>query len=69
MCQSELEQWLFKVCDIGEKFGEEDGDAPDALAVDRYLDGLVSSYFDRGDDNTIVALGAVFLELDAMESV
>ena len=59
---------LFSVCDFGEEFGEEDGDAPEALSVDSYPDGLVSSYFDRDDDNAVVDLGAVFLALDEEES-
>jgi len=59
---------LFSVCDFGEEFGEEDRDAPEVLSVDSHPDGLVSSYFDREDDNAIVDLGAVFLALDEKES-
>ncbi|KAL9975411.1 hypothetical protein ACROYT_G012571 [Oculina patagonica] len=54
---------LFSVCDIGEEF-EEDGDAPEALSVDRYPDGLTSSYFDMDDVVDVVDLGSVFLALD-----
>jgi len=59
---------LVSVCDFGEEFGEEDGDAPEVLSVDSYPDGLVLSYFDSEDDDAIVHLGAVFLALDEKES-
>ena len=59
---------FFKVSDLGAEFGEGDGDASEILLVDSYSDGLVSSYFEREDDNKFVDLGAVFLNLDEGEN-
>lgn len=59
---------LFKVSDIGEVFGEEDADAPEALPVDSYPDGLVASYFEKEGDKIFVDLGEVFLDLDESEN-
>ena len=64
----QLDRALFKVGDIGEDFGEEDGDAPEVLPVDTYPDGLVSSYFEKEGDELMVDLGTVFLELDNSEN-
>ena len=59
---------MFSVCDFGDEFGEEDAGAPEELPVDAYPDGLVSSYFDRENDNAVVDLGSVFLALEEKES-
>ena len=64
----QLDRTLFKVADIGEDFGEEDGDAPEVLPVDAYPNGLVSSYFEKEGDELMVDLGTVFLELDNSEN-
>jgi len=37
---------LFSVGEIGENFGEEDGNAHESLPVDSGPDGLVQSYFE-----------------------
>ena len=59
---------LFKVSDIGDDFGEEDGDAPESIPVDNYPDGLVASYFEREDDKIFVELGDVCLDLEESEN-
>lgn len=59
---------LFEVSDIREEFGEENGDAPESLPVDSYLNGLVASYFKKEDDKISVDLGAVFLDLEESEN-
>ena len=64
----QLDRALFKVGDIGEDFGEEDGDAPEVLPVDAYPNGLISSYFEKEGDELMVDLGTVFLELDNSEN-
>ena len=64
----QLDSKLFNVCDCGEDFGEEDGNEPEVMPVDVYPDGLVSSYFEKEDDEVIVDLGTVFFALDTSES-
>ncbi|KAL9967257.1 hypothetical protein ACROYT_G025442 [Oculina patagonica] len=59
----QLDSRFFKVCDFGEDFGEEDGDAPEVLPIDVYPDGLVSSYFEEGEMD-VVDLATVFVALD-----
>lgn len=62
-----LKKEMFKVCDVGEEFGEEDADAPEVLPVDSYPDGLVSSYFEKDEDVVITDLGTVYLALEESE--
>ena len=59
-----LSSKLFSVGEVGENFGEEDGDAHESLPVDPYPDGLVQSYFERDEDDAVVDLGMVYLALD-----
>lgn len=59
---------MFSIGEIGENFGEEDGDAHESLPVDPYSDGLVQSYFDRDEDDAVVDLGAVYLALGDKEN-
>ena len=59
---------MFKVSDIGNDFGEEDGDAQESMPVDDYPDGLVAFYFEREDDKIFVELGDVFLDLEESEN-
>ena len=64
----QLDRRIFNVCDYGEDFGEEDGDAPEVLPVDAYPDGLVSSYFEKDGDDIVVDLATVFVALSENEN-
>lgn len=59
---------MFLVGEIGENFGEEDGDVYELLLVDFYSDSLVSLYFERDEDDVVVDLGTVYLALDDKEN-
>ena len=63
-----MDSRIFNVCDYGEDFGQEDGDAPEVLPVDAYLDGLVSSYFEKDGDEIVVDLPTVFVALSENEN-
>ena len=64
----QLDRRIFNVCDYGEDFGEEDGDAPEVLPVDAYPDGLVSSCFEKDGDEIVVDLATVFVALSENEN-
>ena len=69
-CRNQLlgkEHFLLK--DVGEHGDEEDDpDAPESLAMDKYPNGLVSSFFENDLDNVKVDLETIFLILDENES-
>ena len=63
-----LQENFFTVNDIGEEFVDGDADAPEALAMDAYPDGLASSFFKKEEDVIVVDLEVIFLLLDDKES-